>query len=70
MTNISERINVTARALYLAHGEYVAESYDFSKALTPLGRRCWDAAVLVYHNDIEGIADVETLLFGELNLAF
>jgi hypothetical protein len=63
-----ELINHLARNLYLAHGEYVAETYSFRNALTPLAKRCWDAAILGYHNEIANIPEVESLLFGELAL--
>ena len=56
-----EPINQTARNLYIAHGEYLAESYDFSKALSPLAKRCWAAAVLAYHNTIQEIPGLEAL---------
>lgn len=61
-----ELINRIARNLYLAHGEYVGETYSFRNALTPLGKRCWDAATLVYHNNVATIPEVQSLLFGEL----
>lgn len=63
--SVAAEINTMARNLYLAHGEYVAETYSFSSAMTPLGKKCWNSAVICYFNEVVQVfdsSDIEALL--------